>query len=247
MTDALQLIDFEYLKSHGVTDRMIELVNGTLFSLGEEVMPWGHYEPSPALLGGEVIHIRAGRKNVCPLYLDKDQIEVDQAWVHAELAKWIRKTAHKNHPALFSIDKMVMDAYRVLGCDQRFDEAHVVIHDAKAVMVYGEPTWRKDNDDTGTVIPMDNALLILDPYVPAIAMGFVERQLTSYMAEWEGIYGTKPVMTAFAKKVAAGFKLWIVIGNEHGAIQIQFNRCDEIDHNTMKPSEYVRSIFKDFK
>jgi hypothetical protein len=244
MTDAAQLINFTDLKSRGVTDRMIELLS---MSKGEEVQPWIYHNPRPALLGGgEIIDIEVSHKSIASIYLRKGE-EFNRALVHDKLAKSLRKDAHNMHSTINEANLMVMNAYQVLGCNRRFDEAHVVIFNAQSVMVYSEPKWRAGNEDTGKPYSLEYIKLALEPYVPTIIMPHVEKQIATYLDTWKEIYGVEPQLSAFAKKVEAGSKLFVVIGDADNAVQLQFNLCKEIDRDTLKASEYVLSIYKDFK
>lgn len=214
--------------------------------VNDQVMvPWTYRLDTRKIFGGRMLHVSARGKNIVNFMHRKDE-PMSSADVHAELAKWLVTQAHKHHPALSGANHMLMDAYRMLGCDQRVVEAHALIKGPQGIMVYRAPKWRQDNEDTGSEKTIEFLMEDLKQYLPQSVLPKVRIVVSNYMSVWEKLYGQKPQLTSFVKRLVAGVNYFVVIGGSKGAVHINFNYCDVLDQHTLRPNDHIVSVLKDF-
>ncbi|WDS62411.1 hypothetical protein [Pseudomonas phage D6] len=239
-------IDFRELMNRGVTERMIRQVNAEHLggaNAGETAWVATVSQNAFKMKG---VFIRTHGLNLFSLWFADDEV-VDPSMIHQALAKRIVSEAHLYELTLRLRNIAVMDSYRSLRCDQRVNEAVALIEGPIGVQVYRAPKWRQDNEDCGEPRTLCAVMDEIKDHVPESLVERIQAQLEGYISFWPTIYGEKPVLSSFIHTKPAGSKLTVVIGTDKGAVDFQFNCCEAMDQNTLKPSPYVKSIIKDFK
>jgi hypothetical protein len=251
--DEYTKIDFYDLLTRGVTEGMINragyAVHGydhaTIFD-DRIIMPWYYSETQPSLMSTKRIGIVSNRKTTHWLICGIDDFP-GKSWVHDQLAKRLIAEAHLNDPCLRGLSEVTRLMYQKIGADIRGPEAVALIEGPLGVTIYRAPHWRESNDDTGEVTTLKNLYILLSAVVPDRIVSHAFSQIKAYVDTWKEIYGTEPELTTFTKTVPAGTKLYVVVGNDKGAVDFRFNHCEAVDRDTLTPSVYTKSILKDFK